>query len=251
MINLEQEFADSSIPLRKKNISNLNFFLLFLAFAVLIATLIVSSVTLSKVSSSNTVITSSNTLPSSFSSCPESESRKKFVYDKRVSAAYAQYSRTVECQKGNGDEELHGDFIAMFTKGMIHDEHNVVLPHNYEQLLVAASNGGSALWESIARGVNGGARFLNPQAGLLFLTCIPFFLYSLFPPKNPSLRSFRSYGWCWHCLLDHGSTSCFFFGWNGCRIHWTRMECSCSRRAFWSIWQRTYYSGSHCRAAKS
>lgn len=86
--------------------------------------------------------------------------RRVDAFAVRVDAARRHAQRQPPTHRNNGDETRYGSPLAMFTKGLPHDEYGEVDPEAYEALLAALR--GEATYDDIPLG--GDAKFVNPQA---------------------------------------------------------------------------------------
>ena len=90
----------------------------------------------------------------------------------RKQAAKIAFDRGVTAQVCNGEEQEYQDengypnFIANFSKGLVHNYLGEVDPNAYYAFLTALKSGKNADFEAIPRG--GSRKLINPQAGLAF-----------------------------------------------------------------------------------
>ena len=90
----------------------------------------------------------------------------------RKQAAKIAFDRGVIPQVCNGEEQEYRDengypnFIANFSKGLIHNDLGEVDPNAYYTFLTALKSGKNEDFEAIPRG--GSSKLINPQAGLAF-----------------------------------------------------------------------------------
>jgi len=90
----------------------------------------------------------------------------------RQKAAQIAFDRGVIAQVSNGEEQEYRDengfpnFIANFSKGLVHNDLGEVEPNAYYAFMTALKSGKNADFEAIHLG--GSRKLINPQAGLAF-----------------------------------------------------------------------------------
>lgn len=97
--------------------------------------------------------------------------RRSLAYKVRQEAARAHARTKTPEHPDNGDEELYGNRMGSFTKGLPHNALGEVDPDAYAAFLEALSTGDPADFEAIPMGCANPARqmkLVNPQAGLAF-----------------------------------------------------------------------------------
>lgn len=104
----------------------------------------------------NTQIQSSEVGPS------QPQNRRQAPLAVRQNAALVESSKLSATQTNNGDEAGLPAYIASFTKGLPHDEANLVVPSACESLLHALSTGQQADFKNISRG--SGMKLVDPQS---------------------------------------------------------------------------------------
>lgn len=94
------------------------------------------------------------------------QDRRQAALAVRQNAALFENSQPPATQANNGDEGGLPAYIASFTKGLPHDEANLVVPGAYESLLHALSTGKQADFEAIQRG--SGMKLVDPQSAFTY-----------------------------------------------------------------------------------
>lgn len=94
------------------------------------------------------------------------EPRRLRAYDLRVQAAFAAARAAMPRLSGNGDETRVPAFVAMFSKGLPHDNFGFVDPAAYRALADAAASGHGERFEAVP--LAGARRLVSPQAAFAF-----------------------------------------------------------------------------------
>ena len=94
------------------------------------------------------------------------EPRRLRAYDLRVKAAFAAASAGVPRRGGNADEARVPAFLAMFSKGLPHDDYGIVDPDAYRALVQATAATGKVTFEDVP--IAGPRRLVSPQAAFAF-----------------------------------------------------------------------------------
>jgi membrane-associated phospholipid phosphatase len=92
--------------------------------------------------------------------------RNQTSFQIRQNAALFQSTQAPATQASNGDETNLPGYIGCFTKGLPHDETNLVEPSAYQSLLHALSTGQYADFEAISRG--SGTKLVDPQSAFTY-----------------------------------------------------------------------------------
>ena len=117
--------------------------------------------------------------------------RRNKAYYLRVEAAKHWHEAPVPPHPTNGDEQLYGDKIGNFSKGLMHKPNGEVYLPSYDSLIHALQTGDPADFEAIQ--IAGPTRLVNPQSGLAFdLEGIDSHQTSIAPP--PAFASAEAAG---------------------------------------------------------
>ena len=87
-------------------------------------------------------------------------------FRRRVEAAKAEHDVPIPLHPTNNDEQLYGNRIGNYSKGLPHNSIGEVDPTAYQALLCACESGAPAEWNAVPLG--GSRPLTNPQSGLAF-----------------------------------------------------------------------------------
>jgi len=96
------------------------------------------------------------------------QERREEAYAVKAAAANDEYKRCPPSRTNNGDEDLYGNKMASYSKGLPHDARGNPDNNAYDSMLLALSTGEPSDFDNIPMGSNPAVRLTNPQLSLTF-----------------------------------------------------------------------------------